>query len=176
MIQTKDVNVELKKGRDLKRVTTKDIDPSPPRIVKPVLDLTKKSPLVTTRDIGDIAEIEEKRARDEVVAQRKELKKGDPAYVDDKGRLVTDEPIKEMLEEFARQDVVSVNGVVIAESFKPKTLEDKAWKDMTPEERKEVMAQEQAEAGPIKKPYNKMNAAERKAYQAAKAKEGEVKK
>lgn len=170
MIQTKNVKVDLKKGRDLQRVTTKDIEPSP-RIVKPVLDLTKKSPLVTTRDIGDIADIEEKRARDEVVAQRKELKKGDPAYVDDKGKLVSDEPIKEMLEEFAQQDVVSIDGVVIAESFKPKSLEDKPWKDMTPEERKEIMMQEQAEVEPTKKPYNKMNAAERKEYQEFKKEE-----
>lgn len=141
MISTRNVNVALAKQRRLQNVTTKTIDVSP-KITKPALDPVRKSPLITTHTIGDVADMEERRVRGEIALQRKNSKKGDLTYLDDKGKLVTDEKPGETLKEFAVQDVPFVGGDVV--------------KDY------------QAIEVPVEKPWNKMNAEERKEYQEAK--------
>ena len=145
MISTRDMESALaKKERELKRVTTKTVDASPKKIEKAVLDPLKmnKSPLVTTHNMADVADQSEKGERDVIAAQRKGFKKGDLVYVDEKGKLVTDENQEDMLKEFARQDVPTVDGRVV-EGF-------------------------EAMAVPEKKAWNKMNSAERKIYKAEK--------
>lgn len=69
MITTKEINVNLDKGRPkLKRITTKDIDANikikPPK--EPV-----KTQSISTRALADIADIAEKKRRDDIMAERK---------------------------------------------------------------------------------------------------------
>ena len=68
MITTREINVDLSKGGKLNRVTTKDIDASPkvklPK--KPV-----KATGISTSNIADVADIAEKKRRDDIMAERK---------------------------------------------------------------------------------------------------------
>ena len=68
MITTRDIDVDLSKGGKLNRVTTKDVDASPkvklPK--KPV-----KATGISTSNIADVADIREKKRRDDIAIEKK---------------------------------------------------------------------------------------------------------
>jgi len=68
MITTREINVDLRKGGKLDRVTTKDIDASP-KVKLPKKPIKAKG--VTTSNIADVADIREKKKRDDIMAERK---------------------------------------------------------------------------------------------------------
>jgi len=101
MITTREINVNLDKGRaKLKRRTTKDVDASI-RVVKPKEPI--KAQGVSTSNIADVEDIVEKKRRDEIAAGRKSFQKGDVVYQGEKGELVVKEKPKETLEKFAEK-------------------------------------------------------------------------
>jgi len=119
MITTRDIDVDLEKGiARLDQKTTKDIDVSikpgkPKKETKPKKVIRPQS--ISTHNMPDVADILEKKKRDEIIAEMKE-----------KPKLV--EPSKELMAELT------------------------------------------------KKPWNKMNAKERKEYQVEKARAAKGKK
>ena len=119
MLTTKDINVNLSRGKlKLRHVTTKDIDAGV-RVEPPKAPIKKQS--ITTTTLQDVADIAEKKRRDDIAKEKK------LAMKDEKK-------------------------IVIAK--KPKLIEPS----------RELMAEL------TKKPWNKMNAKERKEYQIEKAK------
>jgi len=112
MITTREINVDLSKGRKLNRVTTKDIDASPK--VK-LLKKSAKAQGISTSNIADVADIREKKRRDDIAEEKKLAMKDEKKII-----LNVDNEGDSMVVE--------------------------------------------------KKPWNKMNAKERKEYQAEKAK------
>ena len=71
MITTREINVNLDKGRaKLERKTTKDVDASI-RVVKPKEPI--KAQGISTSNIADVEDIAEKKRRDEIMAQRKAM-------------------------------------------------------------------------------------------------------
>jgi len=69
MITTREINVNLGKGRKLGRITTKDIDASI-KVEQPK-DKAIKTPIISTHNMADVADIAEKRRRDEIMASIK---------------------------------------------------------------------------------------------------------
>jgi len=72
MITTREINVNLEKGHKLERATTKNIDAS----IK--VELPKepiKTQSISTTTLADIADIAEKKRRDEIMAERKVIAK-----------------------------------------------------------------------------------------------------
>jgi len=69
MITTKQVSVNLTRGRKLERKTTKDIDASIPVGIP-----TTKPTFISTRMMGDVADMAEKKRRDEIMASRKAIR------------------------------------------------------------------------------------------------------
>lgn len=99
IVSTRNINIVLAKKKRLERVTTKDIDASI-KINKPKEESKmKKSPLISTHNIQDVESASEKKERDDVVAERKKLKKGDPVHLDADGNLVASEKEQKHVEE-----------------------------------------------------------------------------
>ena len=112
MITTRNINVNLNKGKlKLRHVTTKDIDVGL-RVEPPKEPIKKKSLVtITTTTLPDVADIAEKKRRDDIMAEKK---------------LAMSEPSKEIIE------------LVRSNVKKAVRLEDKKkpWKEMTDEEKK----------------------------------------
>ncbi|KKK80947.1 hypothetical protein LCGC14_2818380, partial [marine sediment metagenome] len=89
LVSTTNLNVVLAKPNTLKRVTTKSVDASIKK--KEPKEESMKSPLISTHNIGDVTSINEKKERDEVLAERAKLKKGDPVHLNKDGILVASE-------------------------------------------------------------------------------------
>lgn len=122
MITTKDVNVDLSRGKlRLRRVTTKDIDVGV-RVEPPKVPIKKQSITTTTRQ--DVADIAEKKRRDDIAKEKK----------------------------LAMKDEKKI--VMVEKEVGPKLVKPS----------RELMAEL------TKKPWNKMNAKERKEHQVEKAK------
>ena len=68
MITTREINVDLSKGSKLNRVTTKDVDASP-KVKFPKKPVKVKG--ITTSNIADVADIQEKKRRDDIMAEKK---------------------------------------------------------------------------------------------------------
>lgn len=68
MITTREINVDLRKGSKLDRVTTKDVDASPK--VKFPKKLVKAKG-ISTSNIADVADILEKKRRDDIAEEKK---------------------------------------------------------------------------------------------------------
>lgn len=95
MITTRDIDVNSSEGRTpLKQKTTKEIDI---HVKTGIPKLTKIA--VTTHDIEDVADMAEKKRRDSIMAQKKNFRKGDTVYKDEKGKLKTEGQLKEKEEE-----------------------------------------------------------------------------
>ena len=73
MITTREINVILAKGRKLKRTSTKEVDASL-KVKQPKNPVKPKS--ISTHSLTDVADIVEKKRRDDIMAERKEGKKG----------------------------------------------------------------------------------------------------
>ncbi|MCK4825600.1 hypothetical protein KA005_58165 [bacterium] len=94
MITTRQIFVKLAKGRkQFLRVTTKDIDASIK--VKLPKDRVGKGPMVSTNKLGDVADIEAKKRRDDIMVEKKRLEetkvKKKPAKVKKAWKDMTDE-------------------------------------------------------------------------------------
>ncbi len=98
MISTKYMNIDLAKRKRLERVTTKDIDASI-KVTKPKEESRMKSPLISTHNIGSIEEVEDRKERAEILAQRKSFKKDDPVYLNKDGVLVPNEKEEKTIKE-----------------------------------------------------------------------------
>ena len=124
MKTTRDINVDLSRGRlKLRHVTTKNIDVGV-RVEPPKAPIKKQS--LTTTTMQDVADIAEKKRRDDIMKERKLAMKDEKKLtINKKG---------EANKGFTKGDAVY--------------------------QKKEKIE---------KKPWNKMNAKERKAYQAEKA-------
>ncbi len=132
MITTGSIKVNLSEGQaKLKRVTTRNVDAS----IK-VEHPTQKPVALSTRNLPDVADIVEKKRRDDIMAERK-------------------------LAEKDEKKVVMVEKVIVH----PVTKDIKVGKTTTGEYEVELE----------KKPWNKMNAKERKEHQAEKARKNKEK-
>lgn len=136
MITTKQVNVNLTRGKlKLRHVTTKNIDASI-RVEPPKAPIKTKS--ITTTTQQDVADIAEKKRRDDIAEEKKLIMK-------DEKKLVLVE------KETATEPMITI--------AHPIAKDIKVGKTTTGEYEIDVE----------KKPWNKMNAKERKEYQAEKA-------
>ena len=119
MITTKDVDVDLEKGiARLDQKTTKDIDVSfkpdkPKKETKPKEVIRPQS--ISTHNMQDVADILEKKKRDEIIAEMKKLDKKD-----EKKLIMTDEK---------KTILINNEGDSVIAKRKP-------WKEMTDEEKK----------------------------------------
>jgi len=68
MITTREINVDLSKRGKLDRVTTKDIDASP-KVKFPKKPVKAKG--ISTSNIADVADIREKKRRDDIAKEKK---------------------------------------------------------------------------------------------------------
>ena len=119
MITTRQVNVDLNKGKlKLRRATTKDINAGV-RVEPPKEQIKPRS--VSTTTLPDVADMAEKKRRDDIAVEKKLAMKDEKKIATVEGPKLV-EPSKELMVEL------------------------------------------------MKKPWNKMNAKERKEYQAEKAK------
>lgn len=159
MITTKDINVILEKGQGkLKQMTTKDVDASI-KVVQPKEPVKPK--IISTHSMADVADIMDKKKRDDIMAQRKanraikadeekivmveinkkrEEKKessvyyeeGAPVHLDENGNPVIEvKSTKTLIEQMKENNIK----VVIDEEGKEK----KPWKEMTDAEKSEEM-------------------------------------
>jgi len=89
MITTRKIDVNLSKGRiKLNRTTTKNIDASI-KVKQPKKKI--KSPVVSTHNMADIADIIEKRKRDEIMAERTSFQKNMVIYQNEQNELMAKE-------------------------------------------------------------------------------------
>lgn len=128
MITTKQINVNLSRGKlKLRRVTTKDVDASL-RVEPPRQPLKLKNiPSITTTTLSDVADIAEKKRRDDI-AKEKKLAMGDEkkiAIVEKKATPVI---------KIDDRKLVSLIADEIAQM--PPIAEKKSWKDMSDDEKK----------------------------------------
>lgn len=137
LVSTTNLNVVLAKPNTLKRVTTKNVDASMKK--KEPKEESMKSPLISTHNIGDVVSVEEKRTRDEVLAERAKLKEGDPVHLNKDGILVASEEEQKHVEEHMKD----VDGRVF------KTTEDLNLEMR--DEKKIAMAERMAKARDAKK-------------------------
>ncbi|TES93503.1 MAG: hypothetical protein E3J87_02195 [Candidatus Cloacimonadota bacterium] len=138
MKTTRDINVILGKGKiKLRHVTTKDIDVGV-RVEPPKTPIKTKS--ITTTTLADVADIAEKKRRDDIAKERKLAMKDEKKIV------------------IAEKETTTEPMITITH---PVAKDIKVGKITTGE----------YEIDEEKKPWNKMNAKERKEYQAEKAKE-----
>lgn len=129
MITTKQINVNLTRGKlKLRHVTTRNIDAGV-RVEPPKVPIKTKS--ITTTTLPDVADIAEKKRRNDIMAEKKIM-------MEDKKKLIINKK-GEANKGFVKGDAV-------------------------------YREEEKAEKSVEKKPWNKMNAKERKEYQIEKAK------
>ena len=136
MITTKEINVDLAKEKlKLRGVTTKDIDAGV-KVEPPKAKIKPRG--VSTTNMADVADIAEKKKRDDIMVERKLAMKDEKKIV-----MAEKEEIIEPMETITH----------------PVAKDIKVGKTTTGEYEVEVE----------KKPWNKMNAKERKEHQAEKA-------
>lgn len=100
MITTKQVNVNLTRGKlKLRRITTKDIDVGI-RVEPPKTPIKTKS--ITTTTLQDVADIAEKKRRDDIMKERKlAIKDKKKIMITKKPKFV--EPSKELIVELKKK-------------------------------------------------------------------------
>jgi len=140
MITTREINVDLSKGGKLNRVTTKDIDASP-KVKLPKKPIKAKG--ISTSNIADVADIREKKRRDDIAEEKKLAMKDEEKIVTTKEKAKVDQVFSTV------NDFPKTSKEVKKAMEKPAFQEDMIVKE--------------------KKPWNKMNAKERKEYQIEKA-------
>jgi len=143
MITTKQINVNLSREKlKLRHVTTKDVDIGV-RVEPPKEPIKKKSlAIITTTTLPDVADVAEKKRRDDIAVEKKLAMKDEKKLtINKKG---------EANKGFAKGDAVYQEKEKGPKLVKPS-------KELTVEL--------------TKKSWNKMNAKERKEYQAEKAKD-----
>ena len=147
MITTRQINVDLAKEKlKLRGVTTKNIDAGV-RVEPPKAPIKPRG--VSTTTLSDVADIAEKKRRDDIMAEKKVLEKAGKKA--EKKAMALEEKKLAMKDE---------KKIIMEEKEKgPKLVEPS----------KELMAEL------TKKPWNKMNAKERKEYQIEKARKKEEK-
>lgn len=92
LISTKNLHVVLAKHNKLERVTTKiDHASIKEKKQKEKSMESKESKLISTHNVLDVESAKEKKERDTIIAERKNLKKDGPVYLDDNGILVASE-------------------------------------------------------------------------------------
>ena len=123
MITTRQVNVNLDKGKlKLRHVTTKDIDAGV-RVEPPREPIKTKS--ITTTTLADVADVAEKKRRDDIAVERK------LAMKDEKKIVIAEKP-EENIEE-----IPAVGGQMLRISNED--VEKKPWKEMTDDEKDDAM-------------------------------------
>jgi hypothetical protein len=128
MITTRNINVNLDKGKlKLRHVTTKNIDAGV-RVEPPKEPVKTKS--ITTTTLADVADIAEKKRRDDIAAERKLAMKDEKKIVIAKEKSI--EPIEIIAYPIAK-DGESGSTVSTKQEIKE---EKKPWKLMTDEEKK----------------------------------------
>jgi len=144
MITTRQVNVKLNKGKlKLRHVTTKHIDASV-RVEPPKGKIKPRS--ITTTTLPDVADIAEKKRRDDIAKEKKLAMKNEKKIVIAEEKVT---PIIKIDDEDFLVNAGSEPNKEIIELVKSNV-------------KKAVKLEE-------KKPWNKMNAKERKEYQIEKA-------
>jgi len=145
MITTKQINVNLSKGKiKLRHVTTKDIDAGV-RVEPPKAPIKKKSlATITTTTLPDVADVAEKKRRDDIAEEKKLAMKDEKKIA-----IVREVKIIEPMETIAHP--------------------------ITKNYEEPLVTAGEYEIEVEKKPWNKMNAKERKEYRAEKAKNKEEK-
>lgn len=105
MITTKQINVILGKGRTkLERVTTKKIDASI-KVGHPKEPIKAKS--ISTHSMADVADILEKKRRDDIMAQRKASRsvKGDDKGLEKLNMQFAFVEIDDLIQAFSRREL-----------------------------------------------------------------------
>jgi len=149
MITTRQINVNLSKGKlKLRHVSTRNINAGV-RVEPPKEPIKPRG--VTTTTLPDVADIMEKKRRDDIMAERKlamkdekkivmaEKKKfdeGDAIYKDEKDELIVKEKPEKTIEEFVREAGVKIIKTDGQADIVIKDEEKKPWKEMTDEEKK----------------------------------------
>jgi len=131
MITTKQINVNLSKGKiKLRHVTTKNIDASV-RVEPPKEPIKKKSlATITTTTLPDVADIAEKKRRDDIAIEKKLAMKDEKKIVMVK---------KEESEFMGDIDIGKAKPTFASLKLdKEETAKKKPWKEMTDEEKKVV--------------------------------------
>ena len=130
MITTRNINVNLDKGKlKLRHVTTKDIDASI-RVEPPKEPVKTKS--ITTTTLADVADIAEKKKRDDIMAERKLTMK-------DEKKVVMAEKIPEVVDTITHPVAKDIKvGKTTTREYEIE-IEKKPWKEMTDDEKKVAM-------------------------------------
>ena len=134
MITTRNINVNLDKGKlKLRHITTKDINVGV-RVEPPKVPIKTKS--ISTTTLGDVAAIAEKKRRDDIMAERKLAMKDEKKIVIEKKEVEVVEPSKELTEEKIIEPVKipAIGGEMLRISNED--IEKKPWKLMTDDEKK----------------------------------------
>jgi len=148
MITTREINVNLTRGKlKLRQSTTKNVDASS-RVEPPKGKIKPRGISTTTQ--ADVADIAEKKRRDDI-AKEKKIAMRDAKKIVIAKKVKKEKELKQKEKEKERLDMVA------KEKAKTKLVEPS----------RELMVEL------TKKPWNKMNAKERKEYQVEKAKKKE---
>jgi len=143
MITTRQINVDLAKEKlKLRGVTTRNIDAGV-RVEPPKGKIKPRG--VSTTTLADVADIAEKKRRDDIMAEKKLAMKDEKKIVIEKKK---DKQVFSTVNDFPKT---------------PKEVVEKERGSKLVEPSKELIVEL------TKKPWNKMNAKERKEYQAKKA-------
>jgi len=134
MITTKQINVNLSRGKlKLRHVTTKDVDASV-RVEPPKEPIKKKRlATITTTTLPDVADIAEKKRRDDIMAEKK------LAMKDEKKIVMVEKEIEIIAGPAIIKDEIQEKSMVTL--IVPTRIierEKKPWKEMTGEEKKVV--------------------------------------
>ena len=106
MITTREIDVNLKKGNlKHRQVTTKNINAGV-RVEPPKEPIKSRS--VTTATLPDVADIAEKKKRDDIMAEKVAFEKGDAVYQDEKGKLIVKEKPEKSIKEIAKEAGVKI--------------------------------------------------------------------
>lgn len=148
MITTREINVNLSKGKlKLRQSTTKDVDASirvePPK--EPI-----KTRGVSTTTLPDVADIVEKKRRDDIAIEQKLAMKDEKKVVMVEKSKLSESSGELMIEQKDKQNELVGDGT---------------GRSLDEDEQNELIVK--------KKPWNKMNAKERKEYQTEKKERNE---
>jgi hypothetical protein len=134
MITTRQINVNLAKEKlKLRRATTKDLDAGV-RVEPPKAPIKTKS--ITTTILADVADIVEKKRRDDIAVEKK-------LAVKDEKKIVITEKETSFQENIATYQKEQNELIAKEKSLKMKD-EKKPWKEMTDEEKKLAMKERMA--------------------------------
>ena len=153
MITTRQINVDLAKEKlKLRGVTTKDIDAGV-RVEPPKAPIKPRG--VSTTTLADVADIAEKKRRDDIMAERK-------------AALIKSDKEKKLAMKDEKKIVINEKGEANKAFKKGDAVYQKEEKEEKEKGPKLVEPSKGLMAELTKKPWNKMNAKERKEYQIEK--------